>query len=79
MIDRHLAESSPKVREALRTLTESNVLLHQRDRMFASLAEGADNEDPDKLATRILEYRWRAHALLELHQLGESLMEQNDE
>ena len=76
MIDEDLFKSYPveiqgKIREAIVVLATTGVLNKQRERNFARIAEGADNEDMESLSIKILDYRRQSHGLLSLQQLGE--------
>lgn len=78
MIDPDLLESYPReirdsIREAILVLATTGVLEAQRQRLFARVAEGSDNEEEKVLGDKILSYRKQSHALIALQQMGESI------
>lgn len=76
LLDTYSPEERGMIREALAKLAATGVLMAQRQRLFARVAEGADNEDEKALGDKIISYRKQSHALLALHQQGESILEE---
>lgn len=78
MFDPDLLEELPVdkrelVHQGILLLVSTGVLQLQKQRLFARIAEGADDEDKEKLSERILEYRRESHGIESLIQLGEEL------
>lgn len=83
MFDPDLIEGlSPDLRESVRQgvllLASTGVLELQKQRLFARIAEGADNEDKDKLNEQILDYRRQSHGLTALIQFAERIKEEQE-
>lgn len=79
MIDRDLIESHPlrdKIREAIANLVATGVLDAQEQRLQAQLLNGSDEEDKEKLAERVLEFRKQRTGILTLRQIGLDIIEE---
>jgi hypothetical protein len=79
LIDSYPPETRGMIRQSLALLASTGVLLAQKQRLFARIAEGADNEDEVTLSGRIIVYRREAHALQYLHDQGLEYLEQTGE
>ncbi len=85
MIDRDLIElqdsnTRAQIKLAIGTLAQSGILTKQRERLLTRLAEGAEDENAEDIVFKVLMYRKQSHALIELQQIGESILEeQTDE
>lgn len=65
-----------EVKRAIGLLANCGILLAQKERLLARLAQGSDEEDVEKTAKRVLDYRKQSGWLVGLHQMGESYVKE---
>jgi hypothetical protein len=83
MIDSHIMEQLEEaeqriVESAILSLYNSGILELQKRANLASVLHGADDEEPETLAARILQYRKSNTALESFRELGKRIKDENN-
>jgi len=79
MVDEDKIRANSLAREGVKMLAKSGVLKDMLAEGLANLASGDANEEEESLVERIREYRRNSGVLLTLQELGEQLVEENQD
>lgn len=77
LLDQLPENERDSVAAAIKTIANSGLIATQRQQNYARVLQGADTEEPEKLAERIMEYRRNTNALATFEHLAQKLAERN--